>query len=130
MPAMEDTMKRIIALALAAVMAGCTSVDFHAYDDPNRVHHGTGGTRVLVNGVDIYTSGAPARDYMILGAVEAAVGDGVGADDMVRSAVALEIRTRGGDAGVLMSQESAVTGSFQGRLVTKRTARYYAIKYR
>lgn len=130
MPVMEDTMKRLIALALAAVLAGCTSVDFHAYDDPNRVHRGTGGTRVVVDGVDLYTSGAPARDYVILGAVEAAVGDGVGADGMVRGAVAREIRSRGGDAGVLVSQESAVTGSFQGMLATKRTARYYAIKYR
>lgn len=123
-------MKRIIALALAAVLAGCTSVDFQSYDDTSRVHRGTGGTRVVVDGIELYTSGAPAREYVILGAVEAAVGDGYGADGMVRGAVAREIRARGGDAGVLVSQETDVTGAFQGMLVTRKMARFYAIKYR
>ena len=54
--------------------------------------------------------GAPPRKYTIIGVAEAEVGEGWGDNDILRSAVASEVKKQGGHAAIQMAAESSFGG--------------------
>ena len=61
----------ISALLLAAIsLAGCASTDYQPLESSGPlVGQGQWGTRKVVDGVDIWTMGAPPRKYRVLGVI-------------------------------------------------------------
>ena len=103
-------MRFIISLALSCVIAGCATVDFQPYEGKNNLHEGDGGTKVVVDGVEFWANGAPPRRYSIIGVVVSEVGSGLGDEAIIRSAVANEVKKRGGDAAVQVNNNSSFSG--------------------
>jgi ABC-type nitrate/sulfonate/bicarbonate transport system substrate-binding protein len=56
---------------LAFAFASCTSTDFQAWEGGNSVVQGHGGTRKVVDGMDVWTHGDPPRRFKVLGIIEA-----------------------------------------------------------
>jgi hypothetical protein len=61
---------RCILLLTTISLIGCASTDYQPVESSGPlVGQGQWGTRKVVNGVDIWTSGAPPRKYRVLGVI-------------------------------------------------------------
>jgi hypothetical protein len=126
-------MKRmpLLPLLLCLLLCSCATPTFQPYYG-NAVRHGTGGTMIAVNGMDVWTNGDPPRSYKILGVIEEEGGrhatTGTVEEDLVKVA-----RTSGADALIVMGAERRpagfVYGSGYGAFVSRPNVRTVAIKY-
>jgi hypothetical protein len=73
-----NTLLRLTLFSLALSLVGCASTDFQAIESQGPiVAQGVAGTRKVVDGVDIWTSGSPPRKYQVIGVIEDKRGGGV-----------------------------------------------------
>jgi hypothetical protein len=92
----------LAVLALAAIPAAAQAP---ADVNPHIDYAGTGGTPITRDGVDFWTAGQTPRRYRVLGILTDRRGDGRFSGNAVGSAsVARQIRARGGDGVLVMSQ--------------------------
>lgn len=84
---------------------------YEPYEARNSVVEGEGGSRMTKDGVDFWTTGDPPRRYQIIGIIRDNRGTGVFHGNAIGSSgIAKKIREVGGDAAILMNQNSRVTG--------------------
>ena len=96
-----------ILLVSSSVPAFAGGPTFSTWDGPAE-RTGAGGVKETVNGIDIWTTGEPARAYKILGVLTRKHGgDGLGKP----SRYAELIKQYGGDAGIVMSTQKQITGA-------------------
>jgi hypothetical protein len=103
-------MRFIVFIMLACILAGCATVDFQPYEGKNNLYEGEGGTKVVVDGIEFWANGSPPRKYSIIGMVVSEIGSGYGDEALIRSAVASEVKKKGGDAAVQVNNNSAFAG--------------------
>jgi hypothetical protein len=101
---------RLTALFLFAILVGCATVDYQQYEGRNNLYEGEGGTKVTVDGIDFWANGTPPRKYSILGSVVSEIGSGYGDEALIRSAVAEEVKKRGGHAAILVNNNASFAG--------------------
>jgi hypothetical protein len=122
----------ILSLALVAGTATAAS-DFASYDGNDAVREGQGGTKVTTDGVEFWTSGAPPHRYRVLGVLTDSRSSGVFSGSATGSSVAKHIRSLGGDAAILMSQDSQVRGAFISNgvagVIRRNTTQLLVVKY-
>ena len=106
-------MRLFVSALLCLFLAGCASVDFQPYEGKTSIYEGHGGTKVTVNGVDFWANGSPPQKYRLIGIVVSEIGSGVGDESMIRSAVAKEVKARGGDAAIEVGNSESMTGVVQ-----------------
>ena len=101
----------LVAFALLSLLAAaCATVDYQPYEGRNNLYEGEGGTKVVSGGVDFWANGTPPRKFRILGVVTSEIGSGFGDVDMIRSAVASETRSKGGDAAIQINDNNSFSG--------------------
>jgi type V secretory pathway adhesin AidA len=103
-------MRFIVSTFLALILVGCATVDFQPYEGRNNLYEGEGGTKVAVDGVEFWANGTPPRKYSIIGMVVSEVGSGIGDEAIIRSAVASEVKAKGGDAAIQVNNNSSFAG--------------------
>src|SRR2546429_7894899 len=59
-----------LLVMLTFLCASCTSTDFQSWEGRNSVVEGHGGTRKIVDGMDVWTHGDPPRRFQVLGIIE------------------------------------------------------------
>jgi hypothetical protein len=107
------TTSRFLLLVLAlALFAGCATTRYKPYETKNNLFEGRGGTKEVVDGMEVWDNGDPPRRFKVLGIIEDKRPGGIIpmsalAGDMVRKA-----REAGGDAIVQLSNESQITGYY------------------
>ena len=109
------TLKRSLSLLTllilsAALIGGCASTNFQAYEGTNSIVHGRGGAKDTVDGVDIWTHGDPPRTFKVLGFIEDERADDWASMPGLKRGVAQKAREQGGDAVILVSSNSQLTG--------------------
>lgn len=136
-------MKRAILLMLAAAaLGGCAIVDYEKFEGANAVQRGNGGTKSVVDGVDIWSYGAPPRAYRVLGVATATIGNGPAGPRMIKSGIADKVKEAGGNAainidtldtggGFAVGQAFGSGGYATGTAVSigRLTGRYLIVKY-
>lgn len=108
-PALGRNM-RLIALAFAALVASCATVDYQPYGGKANLYEGEGGTKLNVDGIDFWANGTPPRKFSILGVVTSEIGSGYGDEYMIRSAVAGKAKQLGGSAAIQINNNSSFAG--------------------
>ena len=103
-------MRFIVSLLLVLSLTSCATVDFQPYEGKNNLYEGQGGTKIVVDGVDFWANGFPPRKYSIIGVVVSEIGAGLGDEAFIRSAVASEVKERGGNAAVQIDNSSSFAG--------------------
>lgn len=103
-------MRFAIVAILTVALTACATVDFQPYEGQNNLYEGEGGTKLVVDGVEFWANGSPPRKFSIVGIVVSEIGTGVGDEAIIRSSVAPEVKRRGGDAAVQISNNSSFTG--------------------
>lgn len=101
-----------IALAIAvAASAAEAKTRYETYEARNSVVEGHGGSRTTKDGVDFWTTGDPPRRYQIIGVIRDNRGTGVLHGNAVGSSgIAKKVREVGGDAVILLNQNSSLKG--------------------
>lgn len=119
----------------AAILAGCAQVDYQPYEgrSDQTALEGQGGTRRTAGGVDIWSNGTPPRRYQILGVASVELGEGIGHEAMVNSALASQVKRAGGDAAILLGADRTMSGvvpvGMMLAAVRQRTSRFQVIRY-
>lgn len=118
-------MKYLNTLFLASailLLAGCASTDYTAFDG-SKVFRGDGGAKKVVNGVEIWTDGAPPRDFRIVGIINDTRKKAVIPMASFHSDIAKKAKEVGGDAAIIMSANVADVGTYFTPSTTYGTSR-------
>lgn len=95
----------------AVLISGC-STDFQAWEGRNKVIQGQGGTRKVVDGIDVWTNGDPPRGFRIIGIIDDSRPGGIIPMANLKHDVAKAVRQHGGDAVIVLSSESQLQGYY------------------
>jgi hypothetical protein len=143
-------MKRLLFVLIACTtLFGCASTDYQAWEGRNSAIEGHGGTRKVVDGVDVWTNGDPPRKFRLLGIIDDQRPGGIIPMAEMKHDIAKKAREHGGDAVIIISSSSQLAGyytaanlntQFYGNSatsygssttipLTRHTSKYAVIKY-
>ena len=108
-------MKKFIALNILFAMlllAGCTTTEYKDFEGKDNVIEGKGGTKVVVDGMEIWDNGEPPRKFKVLGIIDDTRPGGPLPMSFLRSSMVGKAREVGGDAIIQLSSNSQVTGYY------------------
>jgi hypothetical protein len=122
--------KKLLATTLLLILSGCASIDYQPFEGrADAVWEGQGGSKLVVNGIDFWDNGSPPRKFKVVGYATGAVGAGIGADGIIRDAVASKVRALNGSAAILVTGNTSSLGFVQAAPNTWMTARTRELKY-
>ena len=99
-----------LALFVSVISMGCATVDYQPYEGKTTVYEGTGGNKLTVDGIEFWSNGTPPRKFEVIGSVTSEVGSGYGDEGIIRSAVATEVKSKGGNAAIQLTNNNSYTG--------------------
>ena len=99
-------------LAAVLILAGCSTTDFQSWEGRNSVIEGRGGTKKVVDGMDVWTNGDPPRRFRILGIIDDERPGGIIPMAELKHDIVKKAREHGGDAVILLSSSSQLAGYY------------------
>src|SRR6266446_2740361 len=108
----------LFLLAITVLCVGCTSTDFQSWEGRNSVVEGHGGTRKVVDGMDIWTYGDPPRRFKVLGIIQDERPGGIIPMARLKHDIVEKARQNGGNAVILVSSASQLAGYYTSGSVT------------
>ncbi len=127
---MKAMIYRIFFLfVIAAACVSCTNTEFQAWEGRNSVVEGRGGTRKVVDGMDIWTYGDPPRRFQVLGIIQDNRPGGLIPMAQMKHDIVAKARQSGGDAVILVSSESQLRGYYTSGSATAFGYGNYASVY-
>ena len=121
--------------SLIVVLSGCKTTSYKTFEG-GKTLQGVGGTKEVLNGIDIWNFGTPPYKYKIIGVIEdERPGGRLHLKTLYADAVTKAIEV-GGDAIIVETNDNKVTGSFNtgaqgfivGNTVFTGASQSYAIK--
>jgi hypothetical protein len=97
---------------LAFAFASCTSTDFQTWEGGNSVVQGHGGTRKVVDSMDVWTHGDPPRRFKVLDIIEDERPGGMIPMAQLKHDIVQKARQSGGDAVIFVSSASQLAGYY------------------
>ncbi|WP_375178093.1 hypothetical protein [Sphingobium yanoikuyae] len=102
------------SLGIAATLTAhplAAKTRYEPYEARNSLNEGQGGSRTTKDGVDFWTTGDPPRRYQIIGIIRDNRGTGALHGNAIGSSgIAKKVHEVGGDAVILLNQNSSVKG--------------------
>jgi hypothetical protein len=136
---------RFLGAALLATLVGCSSTTFQPYETQSNVYTGSGGTKIVVDGIDFWENGDPPRQFKILGVIDDDRPNGLITGMMLEGDIAAKATAAGGDAVILASSGSYTNGYYTSGSATsygsttygsanttaahRNTRKYIVVKY-
>jgi hypothetical protein len=105
-------------LALTVALSGCTNTDFQSWEGRNSVVEGRGGTKKVVDGMDIWTFGDPPRRFQVLGIIQDERPGGMIPMAQLKHDIVQKARQNGGDAVIFVSSASQLAGYYTASSAT------------
>lgn len=111
------------AIVVMVSMIGCAHVrsQFAVYDGPPQTLRGTGGTKLVFDGVDVWTTGTPAREYRVVGILTDTRRDQRFAAASFGQDIAAEVKKAGGSAVIVIAESTQFLGSISTGQNNSRT---------
>lgn len=101
----------IVVVALFVATPALSKTTFEQWEGKSKVFEGEGGTKIVANDIDFWTTGSPPRKFEIVGIIEDDRGTGPLSGSAMRSEkVAKLIAKHGGTAAILLSRDTRVAG--------------------
>lgn len=100
----------VLLVALLVALAACATTEFKPYEAKTNLFEGTGGTKVMVDGMEFWDNGDPPRKFKMLGIIDDERPGGVIPMSQLRSDIVKKAREAGGDAVVQLSYRSQIAG--------------------
>lgn len=114
---MKKPFTLLIALGLLLV-AGCATTEYKSFEGKTNVFEGKGGTKVVVDGMEIWDNGDPPRKFKVLGIIDDERSGAIIPMSQLRNDIVKKAREAGGDAVVQLGSQSQVTGFYSSGSVT------------
>lgn len=92
------------------LLGGCASTQFKAYEGRGHVIEGRGGTRVVVDGMDLWENGEPPRKFKLLGVIEDERPGGIIPMGQLPGDMVKKAREVGGQALIKINSQSQIMG--------------------
>ena len=110
---MKRMLYRFAVLSVLTLLCvSCTSTDFQSWEGRNSVVEGHGGTRKVVDGMDIWTHGDPPRRFKVLGIIEDERPGGIIPMARLKHDIVQKARANGGNAVIFVSSASQLAGYY------------------
>ena len=129
-------MKCIASIAAAAFVLAAgpaLAADFAAYDGKDVMRDGTGGTKIVTDGVEVWTTGTPPHHYRILGVLTDKRGTGLLSGSATGGSVARHIRSLGGDGAIILDRDEQMRGAIISNgvvgIARRATTQLLVVKY-
>lgn len=106
------TLLTLAAVAAIAIVAGCANTEYKAFEAKNNMFEGKGGTKVVVDGMEIWDNGDPPRKFKVLGIIDDERPGGLIPMSQLRGDMVKKAREAGGDAVVQLSSQSQIAGYY------------------
>jgi hypothetical protein len=115
--------QQVILVVTVVALVGCAHVQqqFAAYDGPDKVFKGEGGTKVNNDGIEFWTTGSPPRNYRVLGILTDQRRDQRFSASNFAPDVAAEVKRVGGDAVVILDEAKEFVGTYSTGTATAST---------
>jgi len=115
----EHNMKIIFVAAIATfVLAGCATTEYKSFEGKANVFEGSGGTKVVVDSMEIWDNGDPPRKFKVLGIIDDERPGGIIPMAQLRSDMVKKAREAGGDAVVQLGSQSQIAGFYSSGSAT------------
>ena len=103
---------KIVALISALLLAGCATTEFKTYEGFNSVIEGKGGTKVVVDGMELWDNGDPPRHFKLIGIIEDERPGGIVPMAQLKSDIVKKAKQAGGDAVIQLTSQSQIAGYY------------------
>lgn len=107
-----NTSFTVAILLAASILGGCASTEYKAFEGKGNVIEGTGGTKVVVDGMEIWDNGEPPRKFKILGIIDDERPGGLIPMAQLRSDMVKKAREAGGNAIIQLNSQSRISGYY------------------
>lgn len=114
---MKKPFTLLIALGLS-LMAGCATTEYKSFEGKTNVFEGKGGTKVVVDGMEIWDNGDPPRKFKVLGIIDDERPGAVIPMSQLRNDIVKKAREAGGDAVVQLGSQSQIAGFYSSGSAT------------
>lgn len=102
----------VVTLSLIlTLLTGCKTTSYQTFEGGTSTQ-GQGGTKDVIDGIDIWTYGTPPYEYKIIGVINDERPGGRLHVKSLHADAAAKAKEVGGDAIIIESNDSKVTGSF------------------
>lgn len=102
----------VVSLLLSVCFLGCATTTFKPFEAKVNEFEGQGGTKEIVEGMEVWDYGTPPRKYMILGMIDDSRSGGIGSMSSLKSDVVAKAKEVGGDALIQVSNNSQFAGIY------------------
>ena len=103
---------KIANLILLLVLTGCANTDYKSFEAKNNLFEGRGGTKEIVDGMEIWDNGEPPRKFKILGVIDDHRSGGLIPMSQLKSDIVRKAREAGGDAVIELGSSTQLSGLY------------------
>lgn len=100
----------VFGFILMLSLTGCAIQSNYAAYEGEKVIAGDGGTKTIVDGVDIWEDGTPPRKFKVIGIITDKRPPSRIAQSSFHTSIAAKVKEVGGDAAVIAGQNEALRG--------------------
>jgi hypothetical protein len=114
-------MKKLIMLLIGfslSIIAGCATTEYKSFEGKSNLFEGQGGTKVVIDGIEIWDNGEPPRKFQVLGIVDDERPGGIIPMSQLRSDIVKKAREVGGDAVIQLGSQSQIAGYYSSSSAT------------
>ena len=102
-----------LSVVLAALLvAGCATTEYKSFEGKTNVFEGKGGTKVVVDGMELWDNGEPPRKFKVLGIIDDERPGGLIPMAQLRGDMVEKARKAGGDALIQLGSQSQIAGYY------------------
>lgn len=107
-------MKRsILTWFLVVVLSGCSAaIEYHPFIGDEQVLKGSGGACDIINGVEIWIKGAPAKPFSIIGYIDGQYTEDIGEEAALKRLIAQKVKEVSGSGVIRTSRNSGRGDSY------------------
>src|SRR5687767_8978182 len=99
------TLSALFSVFVLSMMGGCATTEYQPYEAKNNVFEGKGGTKVVVDGMELWDDGDPRREFKVLGIINDERPGGIIPMSQLRGDMVKKAKEVGGDAVVQLSSQ-------------------------
>ena len=115
---MQPFNRFLFLLVIAVTAVGCSNTEFQSWEGRNSVVEGRGGTRMVVDGMDVWTYGDPPRRFQVIGIIQDNRPGGIIPMARMKHDIVAKARQSGGDAVIVASSQSQLAGYYTSSSAT------------
>ena len=108
----STVLNELFLVTLSAMLLTACATEFKTFEAKNNAFEGVSGTKVVVDGMDVWDNGEPPRKFKILGFIEDERPGGPIYMAQLRGDVVKKARQAGGDAVVQAVSQSQINGYY------------------